>query len=113
MLIDIPVSICFDVDGGIPPHVRPARVFTMRYDTVDTDVRAKWCGSWPPPANAHWIEDEQGVLFDLLTSQVDRDIRVRAEKDPETYCADLDEGKALAARMAEDAAANGQFGVGA
>jgi hypothetical protein len=91
MLIDIPVLIAFDCDPSRSNHIARAadqRVFTMRYDTTDTDVSAKWCLQYPPPANAHWIEDEQGVLFDLITSKADKAIAKNAEADPEAYAAE-------------------------
>lgn len=115
MLIDIPVSIAFDCESPqrLGRHDRETRVFTMRYDTRDTDRSAQWCLQYPPPANPQWITDEQGVLFDLLTSAADKSITSRAERDPETYCADPAEGKALAEKIAQEAAANSQFGVGA
>lgn len=86
MLVQIPVTITFD---HAQPHVQGGRamsnVFTMRYDTVDTDRSAEWTDHYPPRPNAHWITDEQGVLFDVLTSSADKAIRDMAERDPETY----------------------------
>ena len=87
MLIDIPVTICFDHDSTWRAPHSAGRVFTMRYDTVDTDKKAQWTTDYPPKPNSHWITDEQGVLFDLLTSEADRAIRRRAEQEPTDYAA--------------------------
>lgn len=88
MLVEIPVTITFDhLTPATPGGQSHSKVFTMRYDTVDTDVCAQWTDHFPPRPNAHWITDEQGVLFDLIPASADRSIRDRAEKDPETYAA--------------------------
>lgn len=114
MLIDIPVTIKFDCESKIAQGpLDHARIFTMRYDTVDTDKEAQWTDHYPPRPDAHWITDTQGVLFDLLTSAADKSIRRMAEADPETYCADPAEGKVLAAQLEQERADHGQFGVGA
>ena len=88
MLIEIPVTISFD--HHIPERAgghAMSKVFTMRYDTTDTDVQAQWTDHYPPRPNAHWITDTQGVLFDLLTSSADKALRDLAARDPETYAA--------------------------
>jgi hypothetical protein len=88
MLVEIPVTITFDHQEPTRPGGRGhSKVFTMRYDTVDTDVLAQWTGHYPPRPNAHWITDTEGVLFDLFTAEADKSIRRMAEQDPETYAA--------------------------
>ncbi len=88
MLVEVPVTITFDHDNPQRPGMAGhSKVFTIRYDTVDTDVPAQWTDHYPPRPNAHWITDEQGVLFDLFTSSADQSIRRMAEQDPETYAA--------------------------
>jgi hypothetical protein len=114
MLIDIPVTIKFDCKSkSAQDPLDHARVFTMRYDTTDTDKPAQWINYYPPRADSHWIADTQGVLFDLLTSGADKAIKKSAEADPETYCSNRAEGKLLAEEIEQTRAHNGQFGVGA
>lgn len=114
MLIDVPVLIAFDCKDQYAVPRAPGRViFTLRYDTTDTDVRAQWCASYPPPANAHWVEDEHGVLFAFLTSSAEKKIAEAAAKFPTDYCADAKEGEILEEEIEQQRAANGRSGVGA
>lgn len=91
MMVVIPVLVAFDCFPQSSTHHRDVnhaagkRVFSMRYDTTDTDKLAAWCLQYPPPENAHWIDDAQGVLFDLITGDADKAITRRAEADPGTY----------------------------
>lgn len=84
MLIEIPVEICFDArnDGFSRPL---SRLFTLRYDLVDTDREAQYCDHFPPRPKAVWVTDKAGILYDLFVRDQDEDIRRRAEADPEAY----------------------------
>jgi hypothetical protein len=84
MLIQIPVTITFDVEGTAS-YRRPPRVFTMRYDTEDTDRPADYCNQYPPPKDAAWYQDSAGVLFEFMSSAIDKAITKAAEADPESY----------------------------
>lgn len=100
MLIDVPVLIAFDCkDQYAVPRAPGRQIFTLRYDTTDTDVRAQWCGSYPPPANAQWILDEHGVLFAFLSSAAEKKIAEAAAKYPTDYCADAKEGESREAAI--------------
>ncbi len=88
MLVDLPCTIIFDHDSSWRAGERGnCRIFTMRYDTTNTDLPAQWTNHYPPRQDAHWLIDEQGVLFDLLTAAADHRIKERAEADPENYTA--------------------------
>lgn len=86
MLIQIPVIIIFDA-ASIHNLGASAgqRAFTVRYDTEDTDRHAEWCNYYPSRPDTHWIVDEQGVFFDLLTSAADKAITRRAEQNNASY----------------------------
>ena len=114
MLIDIPVTIKFDCESkSAQGPLDHTRVFTMRYDTTDTEAAAQYVDHYPPRPNANWITDAQGILFDFLSSAADKAIKKSAEADPETYCSDPTEGKVLAEEIEQRRADNSQFGVGA
>lgn len=94
MLIEIPVTVSFDIDGNTADmmtfHRKRAgqRVFTMRYETdPNTKEPAKFCIGYPPTAKSYWMTDGEGVLFELLTSDADKTIAVRAKECPESYLA--------------------------
>lgn len=105
MLIEIPVFMAFDAN---PLHSRGhidraagSRVFTMRLDTEDTGRPAQYCTEYPPKPESFWSTDSDNVLFALLPSTIDRQLRERAELDPESYCSDPVEGQRLAKELEE------------
>lgn len=88
MLVQVPVLIAFDCSHPATVQSRSAgyRIFTLRYDTnPDIANAAHYCEQFPPPANAHWRADQQGIFFDLFTASADKTVTKRATDDPETY----------------------------
>jgi hypothetical protein len=95
MMVDVPVTISIDVDGdkvegfNFRRKAADQRVFTMRYPVdPNSQEHAQFCLGYPPPPNAHWMTDADGVLFELITGKADKEIRRRVEADPESYMAE-------------------------
>jgi hypothetical protein len=112
MLIDVPVTICFDTQDPRGPQ-RIEHTFTMRYETDDTDKPAQWCRDYPPDKRSRFYTNDDGLLFDLLPRNAEKVIAQRAARSPIDYCADEAEGEALQNALDEARAQDGAFGAGA
>jgi hypothetical protein len=102
MLIQIPVTIVFDCESTHPVNRSGrghARIFTLRYDTVDTAAPASYTTSYPPAANALWTEDRDGLLLDMMRSDMEAAIKAKATRHPTDYCSDTAEGERLQAAL--------------
>ena len=109
MLIDVPVTIDFDAQTTGRPK-SPA-TYTLRWDLDEIKSPVLVTNHYPPRENASWSDGS--VLLDLMPAKTHNKICWAARRYPADYCADEDEGQRLQDEADEQAAADGQFGVGA